>query len=209
MKDLRTGAAALAVSLVLTGASGFQPAHAHSAAAQRPPAPIASAGVSLPHQIARLENGLTLVMQPDPSLPNVGVELWIGGGAREEKAGQFGFAHLFEHQLAGAPTLVGSNQENRALAARGLRGSGAGAEPDLVNIYRIVAPESLEVMLATLADQLDPRPSKFTEERVNTDEDIVLSELRRNFSIDWHSDVRMHLRRGTFGADHPYGHVDF
>ncbi|HEY0112634.1 MAG TPA: insulinase family protein [Allosphingosinicella sp.] len=168
----------------------------------------ATATLSMPHRVVRMENGLTLVLMPDETLPNVGVELWIRGGAREERAGQFGIAHLFEHQIAGSPAgRVLSNRENRALLARSQRGGGAGTDLDFVNFYRMIAPEGLEVTLATLADQFDPRGPGFTGDRLKTDKDIVVSELRRNFTLPWNTDLMTHLQLGTFGPEHPYGHA--
>lgn len=195
----------LILPVLLAAASPALPAFPPAVAAT--PAQ-ASASLSMPHRVVRLENGLTLILMPDEALPNVGVELWIRGGAREERAGQFGIAHLFEHQLAGSPAVrVLSNRENRALSGRSQRGGGAGTDLDFVNIYRMTAPEGLEVTLATLAEQIDPRGLGFTGDRLKTDKDIVVSELRRNVSLAWNAEVMTYLQRGTFGPEHPYGHA--
>src|SRR5258705_9217838 len=44
-----------------------------------------------------LDNGLTLVVHEDHSVPIVSVSLWYHVGSRNEKRGKTGFAHLFEH----------------------------------------------------------------------------------------------------------------
>lgn len=172
-----------------------------------PTAQTEAAALLLQNRVVKLENGLTLLLAPDPSQPNVGVELWLRGGAREERPGEHGAAHLFEHQLAGAPApRLLTNPSNKALSDRVRRGGGAGTDLDYVNIYRIVDPEGLEVMLATLAEQLEVSEQRFTNERLKSDKDIVVSELRRSFKLEWDPTVLAHLHRGTFGADHPYGH---
>jgi zinc protease len=49
------------------------------------------------HQKFVLENGLTLLVHTDKSVPIVAVNSWYHVGSRNEKRGKTGFAHLFEH----------------------------------------------------------------------------------------------------------------
>src|SRR6185312_4988067 len=49
------------------------------------------------HKKFVLDNGLTLVVHEDHSVPIVAVNLWYHVGSRNEKRGKTGFAHLFEH----------------------------------------------------------------------------------------------------------------
>jgi zinc protease len=172
------------------------------AAATRPAAP----DVRLARSVVRLENGLTLLMQPDPTLPVVGVEVWIRGGSREEAAGQFGVAHLFEHHLPSSGRFF-RNAENRALYTRTSRNGNAGTEPDFVRFYSEATPDGLEAVLAALADRLESDPKSFTSERLKRDQDIVVNELRRGAGTEWDVEVRALLHRGTFGVAHPYGHA--
>jgi zinc protease len=186
---------ALAAVLLLTLGCATTPA----------PRQIAAPEIDLPAQIVKLGNGLTLVMQRDESMPLVGVEMWTRGGAREEAPGQHGISHLFEHNVPSSGRFL-SNPENRALRSRTGRGGGAGTQLDYLRFYGIVAPEGLEATLGALADRLESDPMKFSEEAVKRDHDIVVSELRRAMGLVWDVDVLAHLHRGTFGADHPYGH---
>ena len=173
-----------------------------SAATARTAAPE----VRLPRSVVRLENGLTLLLQPDASLPVVGVEVWVRGGSREEAAGQFGVAHLFEHHLPSSGRFF-RNPENRALFTRTSRNGNAGTEPDFVRFYSEAAPEGLEAVLGAMADRLESDPKGFTPERLKRDQDIVVNELRRSANTEWDIDVRALLQRGTFGPEHPYGHA--
>ncbi|HYR29033.1 MAG TPA: insulinase family protein [Thermoanaerobaculia bacterium] len=162
--------------------------------------------VQLPYRLITLENGLQVVIQPDPSMPSIGVEYWIRGGSREEATGQHGIAHLFEHNVPYS-SKFNANPENRALRSRTNRGGGAGTEPDFLRFYSYTMPEGLEAALAAAAGRLESEQEGFTAENVARDQDIVISELRRGGNIDWDLDVLYHLHRGTFGADHPYGHA--
>ena len=68
-----------------------------------PPALLAEA----PHKVAtiegiteyRLENGLRVLLFPDPSAANVTVNLTVLVGSRHEGYGETGMAHLLEHMV--------------------------------------------------------------------------------------------------------------
>jgi zinc protease len=45
----------------------------------------------------KLDNGLTLIVHEDHSVPIVAVNIWYHVGSRNEKRGKTGFAHMFEH----------------------------------------------------------------------------------------------------------------
>src|SRR5829696_3400902 len=49
------------------------------------------------HKKFVLDNGLTLLVHEDHSVPVVAVNIWYHVGSRNEKRGKTGFAHLFEH----------------------------------------------------------------------------------------------------------------
>ena len=46
-----------------------------------------------------LANGLRVVHSSDRSTPVVSVDIWYRVGARNERPGRGGFAHLFEHMM--------------------------------------------------------------------------------------------------------------
>ncbi|HEX8155168.1 MAG TPA: pitrilysin family protein, partial [Thermoanaerobaculia bacterium] len=167
---------------------------------------FAAADVRLPYTLVRLDNGATVVLQQDTSMPQVGVEVWIRGGAREEAPGQHGTAHLFEHDLPASGRFLG-NADNRAQRSATSREGGAGTQYDFLRFYATASPDGLEPALGYLADRLESDPAKFSDENVKRDQDIVVSELRRSMNVDWDLEVRNALARGTFGAGHPYGHA--
>jgi zinc protease len=77
---------ALAVAAVMMLASAGGPF-----AAVRPP--------KLQYDIAKLANGLTVILSEDHSTPIVHVALWYHVGSKNERPGRTGFAHLFEHMM--------------------------------------------------------------------------------------------------------------
>ena len=46
-----------------------------------------------------IDNGMTVILHVDHSLPQACINLWYRVGARNEPAGRSGFAHLFEHLM--------------------------------------------------------------------------------------------------------------
>src|SRR5919206_3464444 len=71
-----------------------------SAPAERtaaPPARFDRSRYNISHRKFVLDNGLTLLVHEDHSVPIVAVNIWYHVGSRNEKRGKTGFAHLFEH----------------------------------------------------------------------------------------------------------------
>lgn len=198
----------LFLPLGLAACAGSPPPPAATPEPANPPPSTPSAGpeVRLPWRMARLENGLTLLMHADTTLPTVGVEVWIRGGSREEAPGQFGVAHLFEHYLPGTGRFL-RNAENRARRGQYSRGGNAGTDPDFVRFWSESTPEGLEFAVGYLADRLESADTtRFSQEWLTGDQDVVASELRRSMGTEWDVQIQGALHRGTFGADHPYGH---
>ncbi|MCK6513456.1 insulinase family protein [Myxococcota bacterium] len=86
-------------------------------------APLLSApaqAVELTYEQYKLPNGLNVILMPDPTLPQVVVNLWYGVGAKDEVEGRTGFAHLFEHLMfMGTTRLPGSGFDDLMEASGG------------------------------------------------------------------------------------------
>ena len=55
--------------------------------------------LDIAYQKFMLPNGLTLIVHEDHKAPLVAVNMWYHVGSKNEKLGQTGFAHLFEHLM--------------------------------------------------------------------------------------------------------------
>src|SRR4249920_1313849 len=87
-----------------------------TAAFAGPPAKVASIeGVTE----YRLDNGLRVLMVPDPSASNFTVHITYFVGSRNEGYGEKGMAHLLEHKLFKGTRMHGDIKEE--LNKRGLR----------------------------------------------------------------------------------------
>src|SRR4051812_2331114 len=50
-------------------------------------------------QSVTLDNGMTIIVWPDPDIPNVALYNWVRVGSRNEVPGITGLAHFFEHMM--------------------------------------------------------------------------------------------------------------
>ncbi|MFP3949390.1 MAG: M16 family metallopeptidase, partial [Longimicrobiales bacterium] len=101
----------------------------------------------------RLENGLRVLLFPDPSQPTITVNVTYMVGSRHEGYGETGMAHLLEHLLfQGTPDHPDIDQE---LADRGARANGT-TWFDRTNYYETfpASPENLEWALDLEADRM-------------------------------------------------------
>src|SRR5215831_3956968 len=57
------------------------------------------ATLKVPYRLFRLDNGLTVILHQDRSVPVATVHVLYRVGSANEKPGRTGFAHLFEHLM--------------------------------------------------------------------------------------------------------------
>ena len=123
--------------------------------------PSAADEPALPQKIAaveeiteyRLDNGLRVLLFPEPSRPKVTVDLTVLVGSRHEGYGEAGMAHLLEHMLFKGtpdhPDIPG------ALKERGARASGT-TQQDETNYFETLnaTDDNLDFALGLEADRL-------------------------------------------------------
>ncbi|HWL08746.1 MAG TPA: insulinase family protein, partial [Planctomicrobium sp.] len=101
----------------------------------------------------RLENGVRVLLFPDPSKPQVTVNMTVFVGSRHEGYGETGMAHLLEHMLfKGTPKFP---QIPKVLKDHGAEFNGT-TWLDRTNYYETLpaSPENLEFAIALEADRL-------------------------------------------------------
>src|SRR6188474_2771272 len=101
----------------------------------------------------QLDNGLKLLLFPDPSRPTVTVNMTVLVGSRHEGYGEGGMAHLLEHMVfKGTPTHT---NVPKALQDHGASFNGS-TNSDRTNYYETLAAsdENLEFALKMEADRM-------------------------------------------------------
>jgi len=124
-----------------------------------------------------IDNGLRVVLAPDPTTPVVGVSVHYDVGFRSEPEGRTGFAHLFEHLM-----FQGSESLEKLAHFRHIQGSGGtfngSTHPDYTDYFEVLPSAALERALFLEADRM--RAPKLTQENLNNQIDVVKEEIRLN-----------------------------
>ncbi|TDQ04129.1 M16 family metallopeptidase [Labedaea rhizosphaerae] len=124
-----------------------------------------------------LDNGLRVVLAPDPTAPVVGVSVHYDVGFRSEPEGRTGFAHLFEHLM-----FQGSESLEKLAHFRYVQSSGGtfngSTHPDYTDYFEVLPSAALERALHLEADRM--RAPKITEENLRNQIDVVKEEIRLN-----------------------------
>ncbi|WP_197321417.1 pitrilysin family protein [Saccharomonospora sp. NB11] len=124
-----------------------------------------------------LDNGLRVVLAPDPTAPVVGVSVHYDVGFRSEPEGRTGFAHLFEHLM-----FQGSESLEKLAHFRWVQSSGGtfngSTHPDYTDYFEVLPSAALERALFLEADRM--RAPKLTQENLTNQIDVVKEEIRLN-----------------------------
>ena len=155
---------------------------AATAAGQTRPAasgPAASGlAESLPCDKYALDNGLTVILHVDRTLPVAGINLWYRVGARNEPARRSGFAHLFEHLMfMGTRRAAGTAFDDLMEAAGGA--NNADTTLDRTDYYSTGPSSSLPLLLWLDADRLDELGRQMTLPKLKLQRDVVRNEIRQ------------------------------
>lgn len=125
-------------------------------------------------QITTLDNGLTVLLLPDPATPAVSFQMWVRAGAKDETRFT-GLAHLFEHMMFRGTDRLPPESHERMIEARGGRVN-AYTTADVTVYYADVAPDSLPLVIELEAERL--RNLRITEETLASERQVVLEERR-------------------------------
>jgi zinc protease len=145
-------------------------------AAAVPAAAQSAAQVNVAFETYRLENGLRVILSPDPATPVVAVNLWYDVGSRNERAGRTGFAHLFEHMMFEGSQNAPKGEHSRLLRAAGASNLNASTSEDRTNYYEVVPPSRLNLALWLESDRM--RSLQVTEAQLRNQQEIVKEERR-------------------------------
>ncbi|MEV4091560.1 M16 family metallopeptidase [Streptosporangium saharense] len=124
-----------------------------------------------------LDNGLRVVLAPEPDCPVTGVAVVYGVGIRAEPQGRTGFAHLFEHLM-----FQGSANLEKFAHFRHVQGAGGtfngSTHLDYTRYIQTVPANALERVLFLEADRM--RAPRITPETLRNQVDVVKEEIRVN-----------------------------
>ena len=151
----------------------------------------------------RLANGLRVVLNPDPALPLVAVNLWYHVGSRNETRGRTGFAHLFEHMLFQGSQHVGTNDHFRLVQQVGGVANGS-TWYDRTNYYETLPSSHLELGLWLESDRMGWLLPAMTSEKLETQRQVVMNERRQRVDNQPYGRAFERLNELLFPPEHPY-----
>jgi predicted Zn-dependent peptidase len=122
-----------------------------------------------------LPNGLRVIYAIDHAAPIVTVDLWYATGARNERPGHSGFAHLFEHLMFQGSAHVKKSEHFQLIERAGgtLNGS---THDDYTNYYETVPSNRLNLALWLEADRM--RSLAVTQQNLDNQRETVKEEKR-------------------------------
>jgi zinc protease len=152
---------------------------------------------------SQLDNGLTVIVSPDRSVPGVVVDLWYHVGSKDEDAGRTGFAHLFEHLMFMGARYVPYPQFDTIMEAAGGTNN-ASTGNDTTHYYEVGPANLLETFLWMEADRMATLGREMTADKLETQRKIVLNERRQSYENRPYGKAELLLYDRLFPAPHPY-----
>jgi zinc protease len=189
----------LALALLLALAPVAPRAGSPPPAAQSAPAPARL----LPFELFRLENGLTVIVHEDRTNPIVGVHVQYDVGAKDEKPGRTGFAHLFEHLMFQGSQNVPKGEGDRLVDAAGGQQNGSTSD-DTTQYWQEVPSNALEQMLFVESDRMGFLLPTLTQEKLDNQRDVVRNERRQNYEMPPYGLAFEKLRANLWNPEFPY-----
>ncbi len=159
----------------------------------------------IPVETCTLDNGLRVILSEDHATPVVAVNLWYHVGSANERPGRTGFAHLFEHMLFQGSANVGANEHFELVQRAGgtLNGS---TWLDRTNYYETLPAHQLELALWLEADRMARLLPAMTQEKLDTQRDVVKNERRWSVDNQPYGTWWERLPALCFPPEHPFHH---
>ncbi|MGA8145395.1 MAG: pitrilysin family protein [Candidatus Acidiferrales bacterium] len=150
-----------------------------------------------------LGNGLQVILLEEHAAPVINLQVWYHVGAKDERPGRTGFAHLFEHLMFKGSAHVGPDEQSRIIEAAG-GFDNASTYDDYTNFYETFPSNYLERVLWLEADRmgsLNVNDANFKSER-----EVVKEERRVRVDNQPYGSLEEDLRAAAFTV-HGYHHT--
>ena len=159
----------------------------------------------IPVETYELDNGLFVTLSEDHTAPIVAVNLWYHVGSANERVGRTGFAHLFEHMLFQGSAHVGANEHFELIQRAGgtLNGS---TWLERTNYFETVPSHQLALALWLEADRMGDLLPAMTQEKLDTQRDVVKNERRWAVDNQPYGTMLEKLQELVFPVTHPFHH---
>ncbi|MFT5453344.1 MAG: zinc protease, partial [Enterobacterales bacterium] len=147
-----------------------------------------------------LENGMTILVLEDHSIPNANMYLFWKVGSRNEYPGITGLSHFFEHMMFNGAKKYGPKEFDRVMEANG--GANNAYTSEDITVYTDWFPaDSMEVMFDLEADRI--QYLAIDEKMVESERGVVTSERSTGLENSNYRLLEEEVKSAAFRA-HPY-----
>jgi zinc protease len=169
-----------------------------------PPAAAAPAAAPrLEYELYKLDNGLTVILHQDHTVPLIGVHVEYNVGSRDEPPRRNGFAHLFEHLMFEGSEHLPKGLFGRLVGAAGGDNNG-GTSRDSTVYWELAPSNALDQLLWIEADRMGWLLPTLDEPKFENQRDVVVNELRQNYENVPYGMVYEKLMAALFNPEFPY-----
>ena len=147
-----------------------------------------------------LDNGLRVVVIPNPRAPVITHMVWYGVGAADETQGKTGLAHFLEHLMFKGSEHVPPGEFSKRVRAMGGTDN-AFTTQDYTAYFQNIAAAHLRDVMTMEADRM--RGMTLPPAEFESEQQVVLEERRQNTENDPQSWFMEQLRYALFPG-HPY-----
>ena len=155
------------------------------------------------YHFATLDNGMTVVLSEDHSMPIAHVEMWYRVGSKDEPLGRTGFAHLFEHLMFKGSQNVRSDQHLSFISRVGGDGNAYTTE-DATVFLQTVPSQYLPLVFWLEADRM--ATLRIDQTTLDAERDVVKEERRWRYENEPFGLLSEIIYDNAF-TSHPYKHT--
>ncbi|MBN8589230.1 MAG: insulinase family protein [Rhodothermia bacterium] len=159
--------------------------------------------LSIPHTVHTLDNGLTVILHEDHTIPMVTVNVWYHVGSSYEKPKRTGFAHLFEHIMFEGSGNVKEGDFDNLLEAVGGNNNGSTTQ-DRTNYYETLPANSLDLALFLESDRMGYLLDAMSPGKVDGQRDVVKNERRQSYENRPYGMAFQTILEHFYPKEHPY-----
>ncbi|MFO0760850.1 MAG: pitrilysin family protein [Byssovorax sp.] len=169
------------------------------------PAHAAEGALSIPFTRTTLDNGLTVILHEDHSLPLVAVNIMVTVGSRFEEPKRTGFAHLFEHLMFMGTKRAPTKMFDAWMEAEGGWNNATTSE-DRTDYFEVGPSHSLPLLLWLEGDRFSALGKEMTLEKLDAQREVVRNERRQTSENEPYGKVELRLPELMYPEGHPYHH---
>ena len=134
--------------------------------------------LDIPFERYKLDNGLTVILSEDHTVPTVAVNVMVHVGSRFEAAHRSGFAHLFEHLMFMGTDRTPTGKFDEWMESEG-SSNNAWTSEDRTDFFDVGPSHTLPLLLWLEADRLGALGATMTQEKLEAQRKVVRKERQQ------------------------------